>query len=357
MFYVAKEGCSSSDEFFDILLPDSSNSQLSSNHAIANKLASHVSARLNGKAMVAVKAGSHQRRIDNQGITSGEVIDNVSVWTAFNYFQNKTKSNDDKQSSNKFSAMTVSLGADGQLDYNDTTIGLSYGFCSGSNEIFGGSSGNKLSKTVLGIYDEEDLKTHTVTLYSAMNIQPIDMQVAFSFGSTKHTPKTGVNLKDYNSTIIGINFATTYPLDVEDFNIDFTGSLGVNIINTEEHNNKYMLQTDKDSKSLISLGLMTIINDIVSISDNVDLDYRFGIGGKYTISDDRSSSIIVENQSVTNPTSIDYKKRQVSPFDFNIETSLNFQIQQNTHLGLDMNFGMGKASTEFGVAASVRYVF
>ncbi len=360
---IATEYCSSADDFFDILLPDSSNSQLISNHAITNKLVTHVSSRLNSKMMTAVKAGSHCLEIDNQGFTSGEIIDNISVWTAFNYFQNKTKGNKDKQSYNNFKAMIVSLGIDSDLEYKDTIVGLSYGFCRGSNKVIGGSSDKQLSKIAPGIYDEEDLKTHTVILYSAMNISPINVQAAFSFGATKHIPKTGVNLKDYNSRVIGVNFAITYPFQIKNFNIDVTSGLGVNIINTAEHEGKYNYlknnteKIEKDSKALASLSLIITINDIATINDDIELDYRFGVGSKYTISDNQLSTIVIENQAYNEPTSIYYKKRQVGPFNFNIDTSLNFQIHHSTHLGLDLNLEMGKDSFGVALAASLRYMF
>jgi hypothetical protein len=301
--------------------------------------------------MVAIKAKSKHKKINNQGITSGEVIANISVWTAFNYFRSNSKSNNKKQNYSQLKAMTFSLGTDSQLEYKDTVIGLSYGFCSSNNKNYGGSSGKQVSKLVAGISDEEDLKTHTVTLYSVMTIQPIDIQAAFSFGSTKHIPKAS-NYKDYNTNIIGINFATIYPLVITKFNIDFSGSLGVNIINTEKYTNKYGTQIKADNKSLVLLGLVIAINDTIEINDNIDLDYKFGIGGKYTISDDKKSSIYV-----TQKASIDYNKRRVIPFNFNLDANLNLQIYKNIHLGLNLDFGMGKDSTEYGAASSVRYIF
>jgi hypothetical protein len=196
-----------------------------------------------------------------------------------------------------------------------------------------------------------------------MNISPINVQAAFSFGATKHIPKTGVNLKDYNSRVIGVNFAMTYPFQIKNFNIDVTSGLGVNIINTEEHEGKYnhlknnTEKIEKDSKALASLSLIITINDIATINDDIELDYRFGVGSKYTLSDNKSSTIVIENQAYNEPTSIDYKKRQVGPFNFNIDTSLNFQIHHSTHLGLDLNLEMSKDSFGVGLAASVRYMF
>ena len=43
--------------------------------------------------------------------------------------------------------------------------------------------------------------------------------------------------------------------------------------------------------------------------------------------------------------------------DSNPEANLNLQVQKNTHLGLDLNFGMGKDSSDFGVATSICYMF
>jgi hypothetical protein len=47
----------------------------------------------------------------------------------------------------------------------------------------------------------------------------------------------------------------------------------------------------------------------------------------------------------------------VGPFNFNIDTNLNFQIHYNTHLGLDLNLEMGKDSFGVALAASLRYMF
>jgi hypothetical protein len=355
LFSIAKEYCSSADEFFDILMPDSSNSQLISTHVIANKFASQVSARLNSKTMATIKARGYYRATENQGVTSGDIVENISVWTSFDYFQNRTKSNDKKQNYNHFKAKTFSLGFDGESAHKFVTLGLSYGFCRGNNTVFGGSSGKQLSKTVSVIPDEEDLKAHTIILYSAMSMNLVAMQSSFYFGITKHTPKAVVNFKNYNSRIIGVNLATIYMLNLKSFNIDFAGRLGINIINTEQHVAKH--EQKKDSKALVSLGLMTTINDIVAISYNVYLDYRFGIGGKYTIINDKSSSIIIADKSFIKPTTINYKKRQISPFNFNIDANINIEIYKSIRFGLDFNFGAGKDSIEFGGAASVRYMF
>jgi hypothetical protein len=130
IFKVAKNHIASIDTFSDILLPDSSNSQLICNHVIATKLANQINARINSKSMVAIKAKSKHKKINNLGITSGEVIDNISVWTAFNYFRSNSKSNNKKQNYSQLRAMTFSLGTDSQLEYKNTVIGLSYGFCS-----------------------------------------------------------------------------------------------------------------------------------------------------------------------------------------------------------------------------------
>ena len=349
----------SAEKVFDISLPDSSNSQLISNNKVANKLMEQVAARIASKSMVAVKTGASKAPAPTstkmRGVTSGDIAENISIWTGFNYLQSKTKKNDKKQSSSKLKAMVFSFGADSQLAYHDITLGASYGFANSNNQVQGGSS--KMSmKEREGMLGEEDIKTHAFTIYSAMSIQQLDAQLALSYGMSKHEPKG----KDkYNSSIMGVNIAATYPVDLDAFDIDITGSVGMSIVNTNEHGNKHGTKTPKENNNLVHLGLIAVITDVVDLNSYLSLDYKLGLGAKYTISSDKKSKIAIaiakgnDNKDIT----IDYKKRQVSPFDFNIDANFNLQIQKNTHLGLDLNLGMGKDSTDFGVATSIRYMF
>ena len=363
IFELAIDYNNSADEFFDILLPDSSNSQVINNNKVANKLMDQVAARIAGKSMVAVKTGASKAPAPTStkmsGITSGDIAENISIWTGFNYLQSTTKKNDKKQSSSKLSAMVFSFGADSQLAYHDITLGASYGFSNSNNKVQGGSSGMSM-KELAGMLGEEDIKTHAFTIYSAMGIQQVDAQLALSFGFAKHEPKDKLEQlnKKYNSSIMGVNIAATYPVDLEDFDIDITGCFGVNIINTDKHFVKYMKdqqqneEAPKTDNSLVYLGLMAAITDVVDLNSDLSLDYKLGLGAKYTISSDKKSKL-----DIVKGTSIEYNKRQVSPFDFNIDANFNLQIQKNTHLGLDLNLGMGKDSTDFGVATSIRYMF
>jgi hypothetical protein len=357
----------SADEFFDYHLPDSSNKSVAANLTTINKARDLISNRLASKITIANRTNLGNYR----GITSGELYENLNIWSQIGIHGSKEKPHK-KQSHSKKISTIFSFGAD-TLFNNGFTLGINYAYSNAKVDVLGGMSGTKLSN--------DKISSHIFGTYASMGLGALDSELSFMFSLSKHKAKDTIvgDLEAYKSNLICVNTAVIYPLDIEKFNCDISMQFGLTRVHVDKHQNKYSgnnkhakhsqlkksnkphlkpsinLQPEQN-KNIITLGLSTATYDSFIIKDKMNMDYRLSVGYKFDIAGEDKIDIAIDTNASNK---VKVKNRNPGGHSINFDIGLNLKAYKNLQLSINANYslGMSPPSHSYGANLNIGYVF
>jgi hypothetical protein len=344
---LAKEKFTTPEEQQDYILPDSSNAAVNSANSINNKLVGNVSNR------ISVKSSGNKLSVPNVGISSGEVAENLEIWSSFGYQRvTEDKPKDDQQQDySKVTAKIFSAGFDTNLTDN-IFVGLSYGYSKADVKVFGNLTG--ITKATA------DIDTNAVVGYIADVNNMLTSSLAVAYANNKHKSKeTDNTLVKYDSNVIGATADFSHDFDLTNrfaSILNLNAKFAVARVHTDEHENKYGTTVAGKYNNFVTIAIGSAISKQLKLAQNKQLNYKAGIAFQHVITngDTQEKIDIIPNDATS---TVGVKMHKPDDNMINLNLALDFMLNKNISLELDSNYNFSKNTKEYGVVAGIRYHF